>query len=90
MIATNEGLDQNFDNSVALALIAIAQVRYEAFCEHFGREPEPDEPLLFDPAEDLPTAANAADRTRQVISAALISNVDPDLALNYLGLTYVH
>lgn len=90
MIATNESLEPHVRDTVASALIAIAQIRYEAFCQHFGREPEPDEPLLFDPAEDLPTAANVADRTLQVINAAMLSNVDPDLVLNYLGFTYAH
>ncbi len=90
MIATNESLEPHVRDIVASALIAIAQIRYEAFCEHFGREPEPDEPLLFDPAEDLPTAANLVDRTRQVINAAMLSNVDPDLVLNYLGFSYRH
>ncbi len=90
MTATNEGLESNLNETVASALIAIAQVRYEAFCEHFGRETEPDEPLLFDPEEKMPTAANAADRKLQVINAATISNVDPDLVLSYLGFTYVH
>jgi len=90
MIAINESPKPSVSEPVASALIAIAQVRYEAFCEHFGREPEPDEPLLFDPEEELPTAASAEDRMHQVISAATISNVDPDLVLNYLGFTYIH
>ena len=79
MIALNEGREPIVsDPAVVSALIAIAQVRYAAFCVHFGREPEPDEPLLFDPEETMPTAANLADRRSAVISAAMISNIDPD------------
>ncbi|HZP44873.1 MAG TPA: hypothetical protein VFB15_04405 [Candidatus Binataceae bacterium] len=76
--------------AVASALIAVARVRYAAFRERFGREPEPDEPLLFDPTEDQPTAASAPDRTLQIISAALLSNVDAKLVLDYLGSAYQH
>jgi hypothetical protein len=72
------------------ALLEIARVRYEAFRERFGRDPEPDEPLLFDPAEDEPTAASAADRTLQVVSAAMLCNVDASVVLHYLGLSLVH
>ena len=90
MFATNGFSEPHVTDRVALALLAITQVRFDAFCERFGREPEPDEPLLFDPEEDLPTAANFAERMSQVISAATLSNVDPDLVLSYLGFTYMH
>jgi hypothetical protein len=75
-------------DAIATALIKVAQVRYAAFRERFGREPRPDEPLLFDPAEDQPTAANHTDRTLQIISAAMLSNVDARLVLDYLGFAY--
>jgi len=78
------------ETAIASALLAVAQVRFAAFRERFGREPEPDEPLLFDPAEDQPTAASAPDRTLQIISAALLSNVDARLVLDYLGFGYHH
>lgn len=90
MIATDTIHEPQTEGGLALALIAVAQVRYEAFCERFGREPEPDEPLLFDPEEDLPTVAKTSDRMLQVVSAAMLSNVDPDIVLNYLGFTYQH
>ena len=89
MIAIDENHSEP-DGQVATALIAIAQVRYLAFCERFGREPEPHEPLLFDPTEDHPTAANSSDRMLQVVSAAMLSNVDADVVLNYLGFSYTH
>lgn len=75
---------------IGAALMAVAQVRYEAFRERFGRDPEPEEPLLFDPYEDEPTAANLSDRTLQVMSAALLCNLDANMVLNYLGFQYSH
>ena len=73
---------------LAAALIEVAKVRYEAFRERFGRDPEPDEPLLFNPSEDQPTAANSTDRVLQVVSAAMLCNVDADMVLDYLGFKY--
>ena len=75
---------------IASALLEIARIRYEAFRERFGRDPEPNEPLLFDPREDQPVAATAADRTLQIVSAAMICNVDAGVVLDYLGLNQVH
>jgi hypothetical protein len=71
---------------MALAILAIMRIRYAAFCEHFGRDPEPHEPLLFDPREDVPTAASLEDQALQIESAAMLSNVDADFVLNYLAL----
>jgi hypothetical protein len=71
--------------SLAAALLEVAKVRFAAFRERFGRDPEPNEPLLFDPDKDEPTAANWSDRQVQVLSAALMSNVDAILVLQYLG-----
>ncbi|HJU29305.1 MAG TPA: hypothetical protein VJ718_09045 [Candidatus Binataceae bacterium] len=76
---------QDAFDSLAAALLQVAQVRYEAFRERFGRDPEPNEPLLFDPTKDEPTAANWADRQMQVLTAAVASNVDAILVLQYLG-----
>jgi hypothetical protein len=78
------------DSLLATALLQIAKIRYEAFRERFGREPEPNEPLLFDPRADQPVAADSTDRTLQVLSAALLINVDSKLVLDYLGLNGLH
>lgn len=78
------------NRGIAAALIEIARIRYEAFRERFGRDPEPDEPLLFDPREDEPTAANSSDRVLQVVSAARLCNVDANTVLNYFGFEYTH
>lgn len=75
---------------IASALLEIARVRYEAFRDRFGRDPEPNEPLLFDPTEDEPIAASAADRTLQIVSAAMLCNVDAGVVLDYLGLNQIH
>jgi hypothetical protein len=69
--------------SLANALIEVAKVRFAMFRERFGRDPEPDEPLLFDPGKDEPTAASSSDRRLQLLSAAVASNVDAAEILDY-------
>ena len=78
----------NFENSetLATALLRIASLRYAAFCERFGRDPGPHDPLLFDPDRDEPTVAEPCDRTLQVLAAATALNVDATEVLEYLGL----
>ncbi|HLW70607.1 MAG TPA: hypothetical protein VKS22_08280 [Candidatus Binataceae bacterium] len=88
---TSESLEPlERDTRIASALLEIARIRYEAFRERFGREPKPDDPLLFDPREDEPVPANVTDQVLQVVSAAMLSNVDADMVLGYLGFNYVH
>jgi hypothetical protein len=81
-----------FENNpgVASALLEVARIRFEAFRDRFGRDPEPDEPLLFDPAEDQPTAASIGDRTLQIVSAAMLCDVDAVAILSVLGLNQIH
>ena len=67
------------------ALLEIAKVRFALFRERFGRDPEPDEPLLFDPEQNEPTAATRADSRVQVVSAAVASQVDANAVLGLLG-----
>ena len=67
------------------ALLEIAKVRFALFRERFGRDPEPDEPLLFDPDQEMPTAATRADSMVQVVSAAIASEVDANAVLGLLG-----
>jgi hypothetical protein len=74
------------DRQQVTALLAVSAVRYAAFCERFGRDPEPDEPLLFDPSAEQPVPASLANRVLQAVSAALLADVDAELVLNYLGL----
>jgi hypothetical protein len=75
---------------VLSALLEIAKVRFAVFRERFGRDPEPDEPLLFDPDQDQPTEANKEDCRIQVLSAALASKVDAGEVLCLLGYNFVH
>jgi hypothetical protein len=67
------------------ALLEIAKVRFALFREQFGRDPGPDEPLLFDPDKLEPTAATLADSRIQVVSAAIASEVDANAVLTLLG-----
>lgn len=67
------------------ALLEIAKVRFALFRERFGREPGPDEPLLFDPEQEVPTAATQADSRVQLVSAAIASEVDANAVLCLLG-----
>jgi hypothetical protein len=77
------------DPSIA-ALLAIAKVRFALFRERFGRDPELDEPLLFDPDQAEPIAATGADRRLQVVSAAIASEVDASAVLSLLGYELMH
>jgi hypothetical protein len=67
------------------ALLEIAKVRFALFRERFGRDPGPDEPLLFDPDQEEPTAATRADGRVQLVSAAIASEVDVNAVLGLLG-----
>jgi hypothetical protein len=67
------------------ALLEIAKVRFALFRERFGRDPGPDEPLLFDPDQEKPTASTRADSRVQVVSAAIASDVDASAVLGLLG-----
>lgn len=67
------------------ALLEIAKVRFALFRERFGRDPGPDEPLLFDPDLEEPTAATKADSRVQLVSAAMASEVDANGVLGLLG-----
>ena len=68
------------------ALLRIASLRYQEFYERFGREPEPDEPLFFDPAHNEPTLADHRQTRIQVLTAASLANVDAKPVLELLGL----
>jgi hypothetical protein len=72
-------------DNVSEALIAVVRLRYQAFVVRFGREPRPDEPLLFDPKQDEPTAATDEERFLQIKDAADVAKVDAILLLNCLG-----
>jgi len=68
------------------ALLRIASLRYQEFYERFGRDPEPDEPLFFDPKHDKPKRADQWETRIQVLAAASMANVDAKPVLELLGL----
>ncbi|MGH7933007.1 MAG: hypothetical protein ACREQN_07545 [Candidatus Binataceae bacterium] len=68
------------------SLLKVARFRYNEFRERFGREPGPDEPLLFDPRQDSPSKADPAEMRLQVIAATTATRGDPIVVLKFLGL----
>jgi len=75
----------SLSDPVVAALLEVAKVRFALFRERFGRDPDPDEPLLFDPAQCDPMAASEADSRVQVVSAAMAKDVDASAVLGLLG-----
>ena len=73
-----------FEERRAIAMLKVFRMRYQAFCERFGRHPEPDEPLFFDPAQEQPVAPEPAVIRSQVKAAALAARVDPELVLDFV------
>jgi hypothetical protein len=61
-------------------------MRYRAFLEQFGRDPEPDEPLFFDPALEEPMAPEPAVIRAQVLAAAAAAGVDGRVVLRFMRL----
>ena len=76
---------QSVSDPLIAALLEIAKVRFALFRERFGRDPGPDEPLLFDPDQEEPTAATRADSRVQLVSAAIASEVDANEVLGLFG-----
>lgn len=74
------------EERMALATLEVFRRRYRAFCERFGRDPEPDEPLFFDPALDQPIAPDPAVIRAQVLSAASAAGVDGRMVLSFMRL----
>jgi len=69
-----------------VALLEILKIRYERFIEHFGRDPELDDPLFFDSTIGAPVPPNAEEARMQVIAAATVANVDYRPVLRLMGL----
>ncbi len=64
------------DECLEMAVLRIARVLYSTFVNRFGRDPEPDEPLLFDPRQGHPVNANRSDTLNQIMTAAKAARVD--------------
>jgi hypothetical protein len=57
----------------------------ESLKEKFGREAGPDDPLFFDPDDDVPTPLTEAKAKRELIEAARQAGLDVDRVLRGLG-----
>jgi hypothetical protein len=69
---------------MAIATLEVFRMRYKAFYARFGRDPEPDEPLFFDPEQELPVAPDSAVIRAQIIAAAAEAHVDAGLVLDFM------
>jgi hypothetical protein len=78
--------EEEFDAETAAALLEVLRLRFERFRQRFGRDPEADEPLLFDPDLDRPVITSDEQSRMQVTTAALAAQVDPTAVLRWLRL----
>ncbi len=69
---------------MAIATLEVFRMRYKAFYARFGRDPEPDEPLFFDPEQALPVAPESSVIRAQIIAAATEAHVDAGLVLDFM------
>ncbi|MGO9063081.1 MAG: hypothetical protein ACLQU2_37815 [Candidatus Binataceae bacterium] len=72
---------------MAMATLEVFRVRYQAFCDRFGRDPEPDEPLFFDPEQEQPVAPDSSAIRLQIIAAASVARVDARLVMDFMRLS---
>jgi hypothetical protein len=70
-----------------MATLEVFRMRFQAFCERFGRDPEPDEPLFFDPAQETPVAPESSVIRSQIIAAATAARVDSRLVIDFMRLS---
>jgi hypothetical protein len=68
------------------ALLKVAICRFGMFVKKFGRDPEPNEPLFFDPHSDQPVEADAVELRRQVMETARSAGVNADMVIRFLKL----
>ena len=68
----------------AVAMLKVFRVRFQAFRNHFGRDPEPDEPLFFDPHKRRPVAPPPSVIRHQVMAAASTARVDGRIVLDIM------
>jgi hypothetical protein len=68
------------------ALVKVASVRFKAFCDRFGREPLPDEPLYFDPEADTPVQASPSEVQLQLDDACRKAGIAPSMLANVWNL----
>jgi hypothetical protein len=68
------------------SLFEVIRVRFAAFRKQFGREPNRDEPLFFDPDKERPVAVDGEQAARQIEAAAAASGVNAEGLLKLFGL----
>jgi transcriptional regulator with XRE-family HTH domain len=68
------------------SLMEVIRFRFGAFREKFGRTPQPDEPLFFDPQQAFPAKADERQTARQIEAGAVAAGVNADVVLRFLGL----
>jgi len=73
-------------SDLSAAVMRIARLRYEIFRARFGRDPYPDEPLFFDPSNDIPVVAEVSQMWTQVMDAAVATRTDALSVMKFLGL----
>jgi hypothetical protein len=71
---------------VTAAVMRISKLRYQIFRTRFGRDPYPDEPLFFDPSNDVPVVAELSQMWTQVMDAAVATRTDALSVMKFLGL----
>jgi len=74
------------EERMAIATLEVFRIRYRAFCDRFGRHPEPDEPLFFDPMLDKPMPPESSVIRAQVLAAAASAGVDGRIVLSFMRL----
>ncbi|HUN57286.1 MAG TPA: hypothetical protein VMU41_04175 [Candidatus Binataceae bacterium] len=73
-------------SDVTAAVMRISKLRYQLFRDRFGRDPYPDEPLFFDPSNDVPVVAEVSQMWTQVMDAAVATRTDALSVMKFLGL----
>lgn len=63
---------------------AAIQRQLEAFREKFGRDPEPHEPVFFDPSKDVPTEIDESVIMGVTIKAMIEAQIRPMLIYTYV------
>ena len=71
---------------LACALVLVAQHRFTAFKEKFGRWPGPDEELFFDGTRAEPVRARPDQIKRQILDAAYMHNLQILPLLDFFGI----
>jgi hypothetical protein len=75
------------EERMAMATLEVFRMRFQAFCDRFGRDPEPDEPLFFDPAQDQPVAPESSVIRAQIMAAATAAKVDARLVMDFMRIS---